>query len=182
MISAAKRVAVARETLRLARQRRKLTIKRGVFISTRTYVNDAMVISTKDAKDVQDVVKNEAQPLECCAVGGAVLGLASLFDGMPLGNVFDRNAYRTIFRISAPHRKVIAQAVRVFGKRTVQAMEIAFECGDGAYRKGGLNASALTSSEQARAQAFGMKYRSNKTRYIAIFNHIAKNGGLFFRR
>jgi hypothetical protein len=69
--------------------------------------------------------------ISACCVGAAVLGYASLFDNLPMSEVALTHHVADSHTRSAGSEGVIGVAREVFGRTTADAMEVAFETGNG---------------------------------------------------
>lgn len=203
MTPAEVRVAVCKEALRLSEQP-SLAVSTGTFIALS---RNSRVPSS--STELQAVIRDSTSnaPIRFCAVGGAVLGYASLFDNLPLSEFemgYDGPDGSDSYYFAAAHHSAsntMAIAARIFTPRTVAAMEAAFELGRGAvravragdgvdYASGGLcdpgecelcdQDRLYESADTVAAIEFGRQFDDTKARFQAIMKRVIANNGEFF--
>lgn len=118
-------------------------------------------IDSRRVNDVQTLVKKGVK-CSACALGGCIIGLAVHEDRMTEIEAEFSGQTRT-------------RLEEIFGDDNLLLIEYTFEMGEGYIGSYELNDLDLIK----RALVFGSKYRSPKTRFLAILENVAKNRGQF---
>lgn len=164
-----KRVLIAKDVINLIKSK-KITPTSGEWVFP--YYTDYYKVKNKSFQ--KTFLAGNVQECECCALGSMMVS-CTLFKNKVKVKELD-NGLLDYPTIQNDRSEDIMGFRGIFSHDQCMLIEIAFEQGDGYFI-------TLESDDpndiNSRAIKFGKKYRSNKSRLLAIMKNIVKNKGTF---
>lgn len=121
--------------------------------------NWVAVMGATHSRSLQTAMKDKVA-CECCALGGALCGLA-----------FHENNLSISVAGDGPTERLLD----VMGEENAKLIEIAFEVGLGSYSLDEIDDYKMAD----RAEEFGRRYSTPRGRFLAIFRNVVKHKGVF---
>ena len=193
---AEKRVLIAKDVLALIKAK-KITPASGTWVE---FYTKSEYLAVEDKSFREAVFDGEIETCDCCALGSIMTSCTLFKNKITIGDAMDREA----LSFDAISHDFVADKLglqKLFGKKQLALIEIAFEQGAGFYsvdytltriKLGDITKkeavqelreeteiSDITLDEVEKAYKFGSKYNDEDKRLVAIMKNIVKNKGTF---